>query len=57
LKRVVLGDMLTSKPEYAIQHAVRLMLPKNKLGRKMFKGLRVYADENYPKSIKAEKVD
>jgi large subunit ribosomal protein L13 len=57
MKKVVLADMLTSKPEYAIQHAVKLMLPKNKLGRKMFKGLRVYKDENYPESIKAEKIE
>ena len=57
LKKVVLADMLTSKPEYAIQHAVRLMLPKNKLGRKMLKGLRVYKDDKHPESIKAEKIE
>ncbi len=56
MKKTPLADILSSKPEYAIQHAVRLMLPKNKLGRKMFKGLRVYADDKYPESIKAEKV-
>ncbi len=57
MKKTVLADMLTSKPEYAMQHAVRLMLPKNKLGRKMLKGLRVYGDDKYPKNIKAEKVE
>ncbi len=57
LKRIALADMLTSKPEYAIQHAVRLMLPKNKLGRKMLKGLRVYKDDKYPESIKVEKIE
>jgi len=57
LKKFSLRDVLSKKPEFAIQHAVRLMLPKNKLGRKMLKGLRVYKDEKYPASIKVEKIN
>ncbi len=57
LKKFSLKDVLGRKPEFAIQHAVRLMLPKNKLGRKMLKGLRVYKDERYPVSIKVEKIE
>lgn len=56
LKTFILRDILNSKPEFLIQHAVRLMLPKNRLGRKMIKGLKVYADANYPKEFKVERV-
>ena len=36
------------KPEALIQLAVKRMLPKNRLGRKMFKKLKVYAGPNHP---------
>lgn len=35
-------------PTRAIEAAVRGMLPKTKLGRKMFKKLKVYADATHP---------
>jgi large subunit ribosomal protein L13 len=37
-----LGDMLDKKPGEVIELAVRRMLPKTKLGRKMIKKLKVY---------------
>jgi len=40
--------MLSRRPEYVIEHAVRLMLPKNALGRKMFKKLKVYVGDQHP---------
>lgn len=43
LKRTPLRVMLQTKPEKVIEEAVRRMLPKNNLGRHMFKKLRVYA--------------
>ncbi len=36
------------KPETLIQLAVKGMLPKNRLGRKMLKKLKVYAGPNHP---------
>ncbi|MDK2918817.1 MAG: large subunit ribosomal protein [Candidatus Petromonas sp.] len=42
LKERTYRDMLNTKPEKVIFHAVKGMLPKNKLGRKMIKKLRVY---------------
>ena len=36
------------KPEFIIENAVRGMLPKNRLGRKMFKKLKVYAGGDHP---------
>lgn len=40
--------MLERHPERVIEHAVRLMLPKNALGRKMLKKLKVYAGAEHP---------
>ncbi|MBI2085784.1 50S ribosomal protein L13 [Candidatus Daviesbacteria bacterium] len=37
--------VLTSKPEYIIEHAVKGMLPRNRLGRQMIKKLKVFAGE------------
>ena len=36
------------RPEFLIEHAVKGMLPKNKLGRRMFKKLKVYAGSEHP---------
>jgi large subunit ribosomal protein L13 len=41
-------NMLASKPEFVVENAVRGMLPKNRLGRKLVKKLKVYAGENHP---------
>jgi large subunit ribosomal protein L13 len=43
-----LQDMLAKKPTYPLERAVRGMLPKNRLGRKIFKNLKVYAGPNHP---------
>ncbi|NLY66313.1 MAG: 50S ribosomal protein L13 [Tissierellia bacterium] len=43
LKSIVYRDMLERKPEKVIELAVKGMLPKNRLGRKMFKKLKVYS--------------
>ncbi len=40
--------MIEKRPEYVIEHAVRLMLPKNALGRKMLKKLKVYPGAEHP---------
>lgn len=43
MKSITLEDQLTKAPERVIESAVRGMLPKNPLGRAMFKKLKVYA--------------
>lgn len=40
--------VMARKPEFIIEHAVRLMLPKNALGRKIFKKLKVYPGDKHP---------
>lgn len=43
IRSVVLKDMLAQRPERVVETAVKGMLPKNPLGRAMFKKLHVYA--------------
>jgi len=47
-KQISLGDMLARHPTRVIEYAVRGMLPKNALGRRMFKKLKVYAGPDHP---------
>lgn len=47
-KHVPYRRMLEKHPERIIEHAVRLMLPKNALGRKMLKKLKVYGGPEHP---------
>jgi len=42
-KETKLKVVLQKKPEYVLTHAIKGMLPKNNLGRKMFSKLHVYA--------------
>ena len=48
LRQIVLRRQLELHPERVIESAVRGMLPKNRLGRKMFKKLKVYAGSAHP---------
>ncbi|AFG36765.1 50S ribosomal protein L13 [Spirochaeta africana] len=36
------------KPTFPLEHAIRGMLPKNRLGRKLFKNVKVYAGTRHP---------
>jgi large subunit ribosomal protein L13 len=48
LKEITLRRQLETRPERVIQAAVRGMLPKNALGRKIIRKLKVYAGPNHP---------
>ena len=48
IKSIALGKLLDEHPERAIQFAVKGMLPKNPLGRRMFKKLHVFAGGVHP---------
>ena len=47
-KETTLKEMLAKKPEKVIELAVKGMLPKGPLGRKMYKKLFVYAGAEHP---------
>jgi len=48
LKSTNLRKTLDTHPERAIEHAVKGMLPKNPLGRAMYRKLHVYAGPEHP---------
>jgi len=41
-------EMLDRKPQELVRHAVKGMLPKNALGRKLLKKLKVYGEGSHP---------
>ena len=41
-------QLIQTNPTFVVEHAVRGMLPKNRLGRKIIKKLRVYAGSEHP---------
>lgn len=47
-KSIALEKMLKAKPAWVIEHAVKGMLPKNRLGNSMVKKLKVYAGDSHP---------
>lgn len=48
LKQITLREQLKCHPTRVIEAAVRGMLPKNRLGRRMIKKLKVYAGPDHP---------
>ncbi|MES0349229.1 MAG: 50S ribosomal protein L13 [Desulfobacteria bacterium] len=48
LKSMTARQLLQKRPEDLVIHAVRGMLPKNRLGRNMLKKLKVYAGSEHP---------
>ncbi|MGA3156925.1 MAG: 50S ribosomal protein L13 [Steroidobacteraceae bacterium] len=55
LKSIPLGKLLKEHPERAIEFAVKGMLPKNTLGRNMFRKLHVFAGEKHPHTAQQPK--
>ena len=43
----MLEDLLVRKPEYVITHAVKGMLPKNKVGKSALSRLKVFAGKEH----------
>ena len=48
LKTISLKDLLATYPERVIEIAVKGMLPKNPLGREMYRKLKVYGGAEHP---------
>jgi large subunit ribosomal protein L13 len=47
-KRITAGDLVNKKPIKLIEEAVKGMLPKNKLGSRMYTNLFVYEGDTHP---------
>jgi large subunit ribosomal protein L13 len=48
LKVVNYAKIMARKPTFPIEHAIKGMLPKNRLGRKLFTNVKVYAGPRHP---------
>lgn len=48
LKTITAKKLMEKRPEDLIRFAVKGMLPKNRLGRKLFKKLKVYSGKHHP---------
>ncbi len=55
LKRANFTELQGKQPEKVIEHAVRGMLPKNPLGREMFRKLKVYAGADHKHAAQSPK--
>lgn len=53
---ITAGKMLADKPERVIELAVKGMLPKNSLGRQMFRKLKVYRGPAHPHAAQQPEV-
>lgn len=51
-------ELLAKKPEFVVEKAIKGMLPKNTLGRQMYRKLKVYAGNEHPHAAqKPEKLE
>jgi large subunit ribosomal protein L13 len=58
LKEIVLGEMMKRKPDRVLYLAVKGMLPKNRLGRRVLRRLRIYIGSDHPhEAQKPEVID
>lgn len=57
-KFINIKKVLSSNPEFVIRHAVWGMMPKNRLGKKVIKNLKIYPGTTHPhESQKPEKLE
>jgi large subunit ribosomal protein L13 len=48
IRSEVYSKMVSRKPVFPMEHAIKGMLPKGRLGRKLFKNVKVYAGSDHP---------
>lgn len=54
-KFINIKRIMKKKPEFVIEHAVKGMLPKNRLGRKIFHNMKVYTGNEHPHAAQKPK--
>ena len=55
-KSISLEKLMATQPEKVVEHAVKGMLPQNKLGSAMLKKLRIYPGPDHPHASQAGKI-
>ncbi|QQS36817.1 MAG: 50S ribosomal protein L13 [Ignavibacteriales bacterium] len=56
LKTRSIQEMMAKNPSFLVENAVKGMLPKTRLGKKLIKKLKVYAGENHPHTAQKPEV-
>ncbi len=56
MKSEVLRDVLAKHPARVLEHAVRGMLPRNRLGDQMYRKLKVYAGPEHPNAAQKPEI-
>ncbi|HOV63353.1 MAG TPA: 50S ribosomal protein L13 [Spirochaetia bacterium] len=56
LKSDVFNSLMEKKPTFPLEQAIRGMLPKGPLGRKLFKNVKVYAGAEHPHAAQKPEV-
>lgn len=56
MKDKTLAELLRRRPEAPLEIAIRGMLPKNRLGRKLFKNVKVYSGDRHPHAAQKPQV-
>ena len=57
MREQTFDDLMRLYPDRIITSAVKGMLPKNKLGRKIIKKLKVYSGNEHPHSAQIGQID
>lgn len=58
LKSVTLGKLIARRPTVPLEKAIKGMLPRGKMGRKLFKNVKIYAGPTHPHAAqKPEKIE
>jgi large subunit ribosomal protein L13 len=58
MRSETLEKMIIRKPVFPLEHAIKGMLPKNRLGRKLFNNVKVYTGSSHPHGAqKPEKIE
>ncbi|ADD79409.1 50S ribosomal protein L13 [Candidatus Riesia pediculicola] len=55
IKEITFRDLIDRYPERVIKHAVKGMLPKNKLGKRMYLRMKVYSGSNHRHQVNKPK--
>jgi len=56
LKVKSFAEVMAKKPEFVVENAVKGMLPKTRLGKKLIKKLKVYSGESHPHTAQKPEV-
>ena len=56
LRTETFEKVLARKPRYPLEHAIKGMLPKGPLGRKLFRNVKVYAGAEHPHAAQKPEV-